>query len=161
MLCTSECHNGPWPCFWKGTVDNMPPLVFSNRAQVQYNWLLLHPIMGNWLNVNVDKFGKLMSISLEVKKEKADLYTLHKEVYSVYYSVSLLWFMMGISTRPYLCSSMILLLRCSQNLAPIFTKRRCPLKNWAQVVERRFHVQFLGPSAFPWGKSIINFSVGV
>lgn len=68
----------------------MPPLVFSNRAQVQYNWLLLHPIMGNWLNVNVDKFGKLMSISLEVKKEKADLYTLHKEVYSVYYSVSLL-----------------------------------------------------------------------
>lgn len=93
--------------------------------------------MGDWLNLNVDKFGKLMLISFELKQEKADLYTLHKEVYCI-----LLCFVVVIhdgnfyktNQYAYLCSSMILLLRCF---------------NWAQVVERRFHVQFLGPSAFP------------
>ena len=44
----------------------------------------------------------------------------------------------------YLCSSMILLLRCSQNLAPIFTKRRCPLKNWGPGCWAPFSCSVLG-----------------
>ena len=108
----------PWPCFWKGTVDNMPPLVFSSRAQVQYNWLLLHSHDGWLAKLKCRQVWQAhFKFTWTKTRESWSLHLTQRGMLSI-----LLCFVVVIhdgnfyktNQYAYVCSSMILLLRCSQ-----------------------------------------------